>query len=82
MAAMQEKDLRFGYRNAWLLTLLGVVYIVVFYALATATNLPAPEVQWNMGGTGFVPASSPEAEGYYLPVTEPDWLEFGKKEEP
>lgn len=79
---MQEKDLKRGYRNAWLLALLGVVYIVIFYALATATSLPEPEVQWNMGGAEFVPASSPEAEGYHLPVTEPDWLEFGKEARP
>jgi hypothetical protein len=77
---MDDKELKRGYRNAWILTLLGAVYIVLFCALAAATSLPEPEVLWNMGGTGFVPASSTEAEGYYLPVTEPDWLEFGKKE--
>jgi len=78
---MQERELKRGYRNAWFLALLGVVYIVIFYALATATSLPAPAVQWNMGGTEFVPASSSEAEGYYLPVTEPDWLEFGREDQ-
>ena len=47
---------------------------------ATATSPPGEdEVDWNMGGTGFVPAGSTEAEGYYLPVTEPDWKEFGKE---
>jgi hypothetical protein len=76
---MDDKQLKRGYRNAWFLALLGVVYVVLFYALATATSLPEPEVEWNMGGTDFVPASSAEAEGYYLPVTEPEWLEFGKK---
>jgi hypothetical protein len=77
---MTDRELKLGYRNAWVLTLLGAIYIVLFLAFATATNLPGAEVQWNMGGTDFVPASSAEAEGYYLPVTEPDWLEFGKKE--
>ncbi len=77
---MTDNDLKRGYRNAWILTLLGVVYIFLFLAFATATNMPGSEVRWNMGGTGFVPASSAEAEGYYLPVTEPAWLEFGKKE--
>ena len=76
---MQEKELKRGYRNAWFLALLGVVYIVLFFALATSTSLPEPEVEWNMGGADFVPASSAEAEGYYLPVTEPDWKEFGKE---
>lgn len=78
---MDDKQLKRGYRNAWFLTLLGVVYIVIFYALATSTSPPGEDnVEWNMGGTDFVPASSAEAEGYYLPVTEPEWLEFGKQE--
>jgi hypothetical protein len=77
---MQEKELKRGYRNAWFLALLGLVYVVIFYALATSTSPPGEDsVQWNMGGTEFVPASSPEAEGYYKPVTEEDWLEFGKE---
>ena len=77
---MQEKDLKRGYRNAWFLALLGLVYVVIYFALATATSPPGEDsVQWNMGGTEFVPASSTEAEGYYKPVTEEDWLEFGKE---
>ena len=77
---MQEQVLKRGYRNAWILALLGVVYIVLSFALATSTSPPGmDEVEWNMGGTEFVPASSAEAEGYYLPVTEPDWKEFGKE---
>ena len=79
MAAMGDGELKRGYRNAWILTLLGAVYIVLFFMLATATSPPGQDqVDWNMGGRDFVPASSNEAEGYYLPVTEPDWLEFGK----
>jgi hypothetical protein len=77
---MNDKEIKRGYRNAWFLTLLGVVYIVLFYALATSTSPPgADRVEWNMGGTGFIPASTPEAEGYYLPVTDPDWKEFGRE---
>ena len=77
---MQENDLKRGYRNAWFLALLGVVYIVICYALATSTSLPGEDnVQWNMGGAEFVPASSSEAEGYYKTVTEEDWKAFGKE---
>ena len=76
---MQDKELKRAFRNAWFLALLGAVYIVLFFAMATATSPPGEdEVDWNMGGTDFVPASSVEAEGYYLPVTEPDWQGFGK----
>jgi hypothetical protein len=79
---MQERELKRGYRNAWFLALLGAVYIAIFFALATSTSLPGEDrVEWNMGGAEFVPASSAEAEGYYKPVTEEDWLEFGKEEQ-
>jgi hypothetical protein len=75
---MEEKALKRGYRNAWILTLLGAAYVVLFFLLATATNLPGHPVEWNMDGEAFVPASSHHAEGYYQPVTDPEWLEFGK----
>ena len=79
---MEEKTLKRGYRNAWILTLLGAVYVVLFYLLATTTNLPGAPAEWDMRGTPFVPASSHEAEGYYQPVIDPDWLEFGKEATP
>jgi hypothetical protein len=75
---MQERDLKRGIRNAWILTLLGVVYIVLFNLLARATNVPEPEVKWRLGGEAFVPASSPYAEGYHLPVVDNEWREFGR----
>jgi hypothetical protein len=77
---MEEKTLRRGYRNAWILTLLAIGYIVLALLLATATNRPGAPVEWDMGGEAFVPASSPKAEGYYLPVTDPEWLEYGKED--
>ena len=76
---MEQKALERGYRNAWVLTLLGAVYVVLFYLLATATNHPGAPVEWDMGGEAIVPASSPHADGYYSPVTQPDWLEFGRE---
>ena len=77
---MQERELKRGVRRAWLLVLLGVVYIVVSFAFVTSTSPPGEDrVEWDMGGVEFVPASSAAAEGYYLPVTETDWLEFGKE---
>jgi hypothetical protein len=79
---MEERALKRGYRNAWILTLLGAIYVVLFFLLATATNRPGAPVEWNMGGEAFVPASSVHTEGYYLPVTDPEWLEFGKESKP
>jgi len=58
-------DLRNGYRNAWILTGLGVLYIVLYLLLAMWTNRPEKPPAWDMDGTPFVPASSVEAEGYY-----------------
>lgn len=60
-----DKDLKRGFRNAWILTLLGVVYVVAFFYLAWTKNSPGHPRTWQMGGTPFVPASSPYAEGYY-----------------
>jgi hypothetical protein len=75
---MLERDRKRGIRNAWILTLLGAVYIVLFNLLAVRTNLPEPEVKWRLGAEAFVPASSHYAEGYYLPVVEDEWREFGR----
>ena len=75
---MEEREIERGYRNAWILTLLGAVYVVLFYLLATTTNLPGHPVEWDMGGEAFVPASSHRADGYYQPVTDPEWSEFQK----
>lgn len=76
---MRDAELGRGYRKAWFLVLLGVIYIVLFFVFATNTSPPGHDVvEWDMGGTSFVPASSMAADGYYLPVTEPDWLDFDK----
>ena len=45
---------------------------------STTTNLPGQPVEWDMGGEAFVPASSHRADGYYQPVTDPEWSEFQK----
>ena len=65
MTEPSEKELRRGYRNAWILTGLGILYIVAYLALAFWTNQPEKAPTWDMDGTPFVPASSVEAEGYY-----------------
>ena len=57
-----------GYRNAWILFAIVVVFIVSFFFFTLDQNEPGHEPQWDMGGEAFVPASSPFANGYYLPV--------------
>jgi hypothetical protein len=63
---VDDKDLRRGFRNAWILTLLGALYVVAFFYLAWTRNTPPHPEAWDMGGKPFVPASSPYAEGYYV----------------
>ncbi|HJX51482.1 MAG TPA: hypothetical protein VJ801_01840 [Polyangia bacterium] len=62
---MEQEDLKAGYRRAWILVLVGALYVAGFLALALRTNIPARPAGWDMGGTPFVPASSIEADGYY-----------------
>jgi hypothetical protein len=62
------RALRTGVRNAWIVLALGFVYVGLFLALAIRFDGNPPPVTWDFGGTSFVPASSPQAEGYHLPV--------------
>jgi len=65
---MDDGELKRGLRNAWILTLVAVVFVVVFFVFTLRANRPATPESWEMGGTPFVPASHPAAEGYYRPV--------------
>ena len=65
---MDDKELERAFRNGWVLTAISLVFVVVFCWLVFVTNMSDPEVEWDMGGEPFVPASHEMAEGYYLPV--------------
>ncbi len=65
---LSPEALRKGYRNAWFLLALGFVYVGAALAFAILLNGHPPPVTWDFGGTPFVPAASPQAEGYFLPV--------------
>lgn len=69
--SLDDKQLRRGYRNAWLLAALSVLFVAAFAYFTIAINTPEPEVKWDMGGKPFVPASGPEASGYFAPVKAP-----------
>jgi hypothetical protein len=64
---MDEKILKTGFRNAWILTVVAAIFIIGFFAFTLKMNTPPHQVKWNMGGTAFVPASAPAATGYYVP---------------
>ncbi len=68
---MDANALRKSYRNAWMLTLAAAVFILLAFLFTLLANTPGRPAGWNAGGMPFVPASSPYAEGYYLPVGGP-----------
>jgi hypothetical protein len=64
---MDDADLRRAFRNGWLLTAVSLAFVAGFAYLVFETNRPGTPTEWDMGGEPFLPASAPEAEGYYLP---------------
>ena len=63
----KDESLARGFRNAWILTGVAAVFVVLFLAFAIRFNRPAQPERWDMGGTPFVPASSLHADGYRSP---------------
>jgi len=61
---MDDRALRRSYRNAWILTLVAAIFVVAFFVFTLRRNTPPRPETWDMGGAAFVPASSPEADGY------------------
>jgi uncharacterized membrane protein len=61
---MDDKMLRRGFRNAWILTGISLVFILVFFLFTVKTNTPDRPVHFDMGGTPFVPARGVHSEGY------------------
>jgi hypothetical protein len=68
---MSTENLKAAYRNAWLLWLGAVAFIVGFFAFVLYFAYSAPRPDWKMGAEKFVPAQSDYGEGYYAPVTAP-----------
>lgn len=70
---MDDKTMRKGYRNAWILTGISLVFILVFFLFTLRTNSPDRPVHFDMGGTPFVPARGVHSEGYaetYVPASQ------------
>lgn len=66
---MAESAVMSGGGGAFVLVGLGAAYVVATVLLAIATSNPPVPPALELGGTPFVPASDPRAEGYFLPVT-------------
>ena len=67
-----SQDLKTAYRNAWILWLAAVLFIIGFFGFVLFVAHDAPRHGWHMGGKKFVPAQSDYGEGYYAPVTIPE----------
>ncbi|MBM4386219.1 MAG: hypothetical protein FJ088_00680 [Deltaproteobacteria bacterium] len=61
-------DSKKSYRNAWMLVILSLFFIVSFFLFTLRLNEPGREKRWDMGSEPFVPASSIYGEGYNLHV--------------
>lgn len=65
---VEEKELKTGYRNGWLLAIIGILYIIGFFLMSFLLNHPTPKEEWAMGNKQFVPAESHYGTGYYSPA--------------
>jgi hypothetical protein len=68
---MDDNKIQRGYRNAWILTGLSLAFIVGFFLFTVKINRSPSPVEFDMGGTSFVPARGVYSEGYaetYLPA--------------
>jgi hypothetical protein len=68
---MDDNKIHRGYRNAWILTALSLAFIVGFAIFTVKTNRSPSPVEFDMGGTPFIPARGVHSEGYaetYVPA--------------
>ncbi len=68
---MDEKQLKRGYRNGWILTLLLILLVAFWTWFTMVTNADEVEPAWVMGDRPFVPGESAYGMGYHTPQTQP-----------
>lgn len=68
---MDEKELKKGYRNAWILTLLLILLVAGWTWFSLLTNSDEVAPHWVQGGRAFVPGESAYGLGYKTPAAEP-----------
>jgi hypothetical protein len=62
-----SSEMKRGYRNGWILTVLLLIFVLGFFALTFRLMSPDKPIKWDMDGRSFVPASSEYGDGYYQP---------------
>lgn len=68
---MDDKELKRGYRNGWILTGILLILIVLWTWFTIATNTPEVAPVWVQGGRPFVPGESNYGMGYETPTPKP-----------
>ena len=61
---MDDKELKRGYRNGWILTLLLILLVALWTWFTMTTNAKEVKPHWVMGGRDFVPGASAYGMGY------------------
>jgi hypothetical protein len=64
---MDERELRRGFRNGWILTLLLLLLVALWTAFTMWANWDEVEPRWAQGNQAFVPGESRHAMGYDVP---------------
>jgi hypothetical protein len=65
---MDDKSIKRGFRQAWILVALAFVHVVAFWAFNFWLNQDTPNADWDLDDKPIVPANSIEADGYYHEV--------------
>ena len=69
---MTDDKIKKGFRNAWILVVAALIFILVSFLFVWKTNENQKEPSWRMGDVPFVPASSHYGNGYYNSMKKKD----------
>lgn len=69
---MDDKQLKRGYRNGWILTLLLILLVAGWTWFTMVTNEDEVEPHWAQGNRDFVPGESAYGMGYHTPTPRPE----------
>jgi hypothetical protein len=68
---MDDKELRRGIRNGWLLAMLLILFVIAWTVFTIWTNRDEVKPHFVQGGREFVPGASPYGMNYKTPQVEP-----------
>ena len=72
-----DEELDRGIRAGWMLVALAFAYVIAFWGFTFALNRDTPHPGWDLDDVPIVPASSIEADGYYLDSPTPGSSSLG-----